>query len=542
MIAALGDLLARHELLLLFVVIVLGLLLGRVELCGVRLGVAGVLFVGLGLSAWVRAPAGRLELAPQLKDLGLVLFVYCVGLTSGPGFFSAWRNRGLRPNLVVLLALTCGALVAAFVGKLMGLDRGQIAGVFCGALTNTPALGAASDRLAGTPLESHAALGYSVTYPFGVLGALLLSRGFARLARRELAREHESQANTKTSIESANLQITSAEVIGRSLGELRVRDVVGVVVSRVRHGAELVVPTKHTRFDRGDVITVVGTSAAIHAAVALFGKPSLERLEIGRDKIDMRRILVSRGEHAGCMLSELDLERRFNAQITRVRRADVDLLASDALRLELGDRLRVVAPPPQLRELSAFLGDSERELAEVDYVAFGLGLCAGLLLARLPLPLFGNQFTLGNAGGPLVVALVLGRLARSRSLVWAMPHEANHTLRELGLLLFLAGVGVTAGGRLDGVLNRQGWLMLALGGAVTLVTTAVALPLLRGWARASVISSLGSASGLQTQPATLAAAFELSKCSDETYVAYALVYPVAMIAKILLAQVIVLLG
>jgi putative transport protein len=241
-------------------------------------------------------------------------------------------------------------------------------------------------------------------------------------------------------------------------------------------------------------------------------------------------------------LSELDLERRFNAQITRVRRADVDLLASDALRLELGDRLRVVAHPPQLRELSAFLGDSERELAEVDYVALGLGLCAGLLLARLPLPLFGNQFTLGNAGGPLVVALVLGRLARNRSLVWAMPHEANHTLRELGLLLFLAGVGVTAGGRLDGVLNRQGWLMLALGGAVTLVTTAVALPLLRGWARASVISSLGSASGLQTQPATLAAAFELSKCSDETYVAYALVYPVAMIAKILLAQVIVLLA
>jgi putative transport protein len=538
----LGAWLAGHEILLLFVVILLGLMLGRVQYCGVHLGMAGVLFAGLLVSAWVRPPAGKLELAPQLKELGLVLFVYCVGLTSGPGFFSAWRSRGLRLNLATLGALIAGALVACVGGRLLGLDPGQIAGVFCGALTNTPALGAASDRLLGTALESHAALAYSVSYPFGVLGALLLSRWFARVRSEELARELESRAVEQIGIESANLEVTSAKAVGLSIGELRVRELVGVIISRLQRANEQLVPTKYTVLGRGDVITVVGPSAAIHTAIELLGPLSPQRLEARRDRVDMRRVLVSKHELIGVKLSDLDLERRFNAQVTRLRRADVDIVPSGDLRLELGDRLRVVAPAPRLQEIGAFLGDSERELAEIDYVALALGLCMGLLLARLPLPVLGARLTLGSAGGPLLAALLLGRLGRTGSLVWAMPFEANHTLRELGLLLFLAGVGVSAGGQLGGLLNQRGILIFALGAAVTLVTSGIGLAAMHRWARASVISSLGAASGLQTQPATLAAAFEISRGSEETYVAYALVYPMAMIGKILMAQLIVLLS
>jgi putative transport protein len=471
--------------------------------------------------------------------LGLVFFVYSIGLTGGPGFFSAWRSRALQLNVVTLFALACGALLAWVGGKLIGLDRGQIAGVFCGALTNTPALGAASDRLFGTQLESHPAFGYSVTYPFGVLGALLLSRGFAWLKRRKLAAERRALA-AQAGIDSANLAVVSAKVVGRSLGEIHVRELVGVVVSRLQRGHALLVPTKQTVLVQGDVITVVGTSTAVKAAVDLFGALSPERLDARRDDVDMRRVLVSKRALVGETLGHLDLEQRFNAQVTRLRRADVDLVPSDRLRLELGDRLRVVAPVARLPEIGTFFGDSERELAEVDYVALALGLCLGLLLALVPLPLFGTRLTLGTAGGPLIVALILGRLGRSGPLVWTMPYEANHTLRDIGLLLFLAGVGISAGGRLDGMLNQQGLLMLALGAGVTLLTAAIALPLMHHWAGASVTCSLGASSGLQTQPATLAAAFELSGRSEETYVAYALVYPMAMIAKILLAQIIVL--
>ena len=529
--------LASQELLLLFIVIASGLLLGRLAIGGVRLGTAGVLFTGIALSACLELPSSSFEVAPLLKDFGLVLFVYCVGLTSGPGFFSAWRKReALRLNAVVATALGCGALVAVFGGKLFGLDRGYIAGVFCGALTNTPALAAVSDRLAGTALDTQPTLAYSVSYPFGVLGALLVLRWFGRARRGQLQREHQDLAWARKDIETANLEVREQRAVGKSIGELRVRDAAGVVISRLRRGDDIVVPTKYTVLAAGDVVTVVGSSAAIQAAIALLGQPSQERLEARRDRVDMRRVLVSKREHAGRLLADLDLARRFSAQVTRVRRMDIDLIPADDLRLALGDRLRVVAPVERLPEIGALFGDSERELAEIDYLALALGLCAGLVLARLPLPFSDARVSLGTAGGPLLVALILGRLGRSRSLVWSMPYEANHTLRELGLLLFLAAVGVGAGGQLSAVLNQKGLFLVGLGMLVTLITTGLALSLMQRWARASVIWSLGGSSGLQTQPATLAAAFELSEHADETYVAYALVYPVAMIGKILLAQ------
>jgi putative transport protein len=538
---AVSGLLVRQELLLLFVVIFVGLMLGRLEYRGVRLGSAGVLFAGLALGAWLphQVESG---MTPQLKEFGLVLFVYCVGLTSAPGLFSAWKRGGLRLNLVILVALVVAALSAVVGGRLLGLDRGQIAGVFCGALTNTPALGAVTDRLAGTPLALQPVLGYSVTYPLGVLGALIWFRVFTGARRARLAAEIEQGAQSRGKIGAATLEVAMKDVIGRSIGELRIRDRVGVVVSRLRRHGELTVPSKSTVFAAGDIVTVVGTEPAIQGAIAFFGRLSAEHLESQRDRVDMRRILVSRHELVGRSLADLDLGLQFNAQVTRVRRADVDIIPSEELRLARGDRLRVVAPVARLVEVSRYFGDSERELAELDYVALALGLCLGLILARIPLPIAGTRLELGSAGGPLLVALCLGRLGRTGRLDWSVPYEANLVLRELGLLLFLAGVGVGAGGHLVEVYSRQGLVMLALGAAVTLVATGVALPLAHTWGRASVTSSLGAASGMQTQPATLAAAFDLCGRSEATYVAYAVVYPTAMIGKIVLAQLIALLA
>jgi putative transport protein len=537
---ALAQTLLRHELPLFFVVILLGLLLGRLQHRGLRLGSAGVLFAGLALAALLSPKVGAG--VAVLKEFGLVVFVYCVGLTSAPGLFSAWKRGGLRLNAVVLVGLACGAVVAVAGGRLLGFDRGLIAGIFCGALTNTPALGAATDSLAGTPLALAPVLGYSLTYPIGVLGALAALRAFARIRRAALDVELKRQDERRVEILSANVQVTAAEVIGRSIGELRVREAAGVVVSRVQRKEEVFVPTKYTVLEAGDVLTVVGAEPCIADAVKWFGSRSSQHPEARRDLIDMRRILVSRKALVGRALGELDLDRRFNAQVTRLRRADVDIVPSDDLRLQRGDRLRVVAPAQRLGEISRYFGDSERELAELDYVALALGVSLGLLLARVPLPIAGTSLELGAAGGPLLVALTVGKLGRSGRLVWSIPYEANLVLREFGLLLFLAGVGISAGGNLGQVLNRDGLLMLALGAAVTLLASAVALALASGWARASVTSSLGATTGMQTQPATLSAAFDLCGRSEETYVAYALVYPTAMIGKILLAQLIVILA
>ncbi len=250
----------------------------------------------------------------------------------------------------------------------------------------------------------------------------------------------------------------------------------------------------------------------------------------------MRRILVSDHEIAGRKVVDLDLERRFNAQVTRVRRADLDLVPSPEFRLRLGDRLRVVAPRVKLTEVARFFGDSEKELADIDFLALALGITAGLLLGLVPLSVSGMNLTLGAAGGPLLIALIVGNRGRLGPLDFLLPYEVNQSLRQLGLLLFLAGVGLSAGGALTQVVGQEALLVVLLGILVTLVASLVALSLSTTWGRAGVITSMGVTSGMQTQPATLAAAYELSAQSEKIYVAYSLVYPVAMIGKILVAQ------
>jgi putative transport protein len=294
------------------------------------------------------------------------------------------------------------------------------------------------------------------------------------------------------------------------------------------------VPTKYTVLSPRDVVLLVGTGPDLERAIAALGVRSQVHLAERRERVDMRRILVSRKEHVGHTLGELDLARRFNAQITRLRRADVDLIPSPNFKLELGDRLRVVAPRERLPEIAKFFGDSERERGEVDFVALTLGLSLGLLLARVQFPLFG--ISLGVAGGPLVVALVLGYRGHTGSLSWTLPFEINALLRELGLLLFLAGVGVSAGAHVHRIASREGAVLFVLGAVVTTITTLTLVLLARYWEKAPIIATMGTVAGMQTQPATLAAAFDLSGRSEGTYVAYSVVYPMAMIGKILLAQ------
>lgn len=531
------ELLRQSELLLLFVVILLGTWAGRLQLGGVRLGVAGVLFSGILLAALLGEPGRVLTVPAELQEFGLVLFVYAVGLTGGPGFFRAFRAKGLKANLAVLAGLAAGAAIAALGSHLLDLDRGLRAGLFAGALTNTPALGVASDVLRGTPLESGPVLAYSITYPFGVLGALMLLRALASLHQGDLDAEVAAhQASASTEITTVSCEIRSPLAINQSIGQLAIQTRLGVVVSRVLRAGEEFVPTKYTVLEPSDVVLLVGTAPDLERAISTLGVRSHVHLAERRERVDMRRILVSRKEHSGRTIAELDLARRFNAQVTRLRRADVDLIPSQDFRIETGDRLRIVAPRERLPEIAKYFGDSERELGEVDFVALALGLTLGLALARVELSLFGSQVSLGIAGGPLVVALVLGQRGRSGPLRWTLPFEVNSLFRELGLLLFLAGVGVRAGAHVHRIASQEGLLLFALGAVVTTVTTATLFLLARYWEKAPVISTMGTLAGMQTQPATLAAAYDLSRRSEDTYVAYSVVYPMAMIGKILLAQ------
>jgi putative transport protein len=537
------QLLIDNPLLLLFTVAALGFLLGRVRIAGSSLGVAAVLFVGLAFGAL----DPRIQLPELLYQLGLVLFVYTVGVASGPSFFAALRRKGLRDNLLILAMVVFAAALTALAAELLHLPSTYAAGLFAGSLTNTPALAAVLEYLKGaapaaSQLLTEPVVAYSVSYPMGVVGTLAALALAQRLWKVDYTAEarlvHDApQLAINRLLGNRTILVTRPDVSGQSIRDLSHAQGWDVVFGRVRRASHVALAESHSHLEAGDVVTVVGTLDDLERVTAYLGEASAERLDFDRSEMDHRRIFVSNPKIAGHRLSDLNLPQQFGALVTRLRRGDVDFVPHGDTVLELGDRVRVLTRRQTLETVSAFLGDSYRALSEIDILSFGLGLALGLLLGVLPIPLPGGlSFKLGLAGGPLIVALVLGALQRSGPLVWSLPYSANLTLRQLGLILFLAGVGTRAGYGFFTTLTQGAGLAIFAAGA--LVTTLTAWTML--WVGHRVLKIpmgqlAGMLAGLQTQPAVLGFALEASG-DDQPNIGYASVYPIATISKIVLAQ------
>ncbi len=541
------QILSENPLLLLFLVAAVGYPLGLLRIRGGSLGVAAVLFVGLAAGAI----DPRLRLPEIVYVLGLALFVYTVGLASGPAFLASLRRDGLRNNLLALGVLALGALVAAALGRALGLGAARTAGLFSGALTNTPALAAVLDTLkrtagGGAPDDALAlpVVAYSISYPFGVIGVVLA----IGLARRAFRVSWEEEAKTlgdlggNEPLGNRTVRIVQ-DLGGETIERLSRRSGWNVIFGRIRREGQTRLAGPGEVLRRDDLVTVVGTAPEIAKVVAALGEVAAEAIDLDRTEFDLRRIFASSAEVVGRRIRDLKLRRRFGAVITRVRRGDADLLPRADMVLEPGDRVRVLAHVTRMPEVSAFFGDSYRAVSEVDILTFSLGLALGLALGVIPLPLPGGvRMSLGFAGGPLVVALVLGIVGRTGPMVWTLPYSANLTLRQIGLVFFLAGVGTRAGQGFLATFSGGGGLALFAAGVA--VTTATALAtLVVGHRVLQIPLSLlaGMVGGIQTQPAVLGYALERTR-NDVPNVGYASVYPAATLGKILLAQLLLLLA
>jgi putative transport protein len=526
------SLLRDDPLLLVFVVAAVGYLAGRIRIGGFGFGVAAVLFAGLAFG--MADPA--LKVPRSLWTLGLVLFAYTVGLAAGPGFLSALRRRGVGANVAVLVAAVTAAATIAATGVGLGLSAEATAGAYAGGLTNTPALAATLEAVKETrpdrtfdAASSRVLVGYAIGYPLGVTIALLAV--FAIIRRRP---------SQQPSTARVGILVRTALVERVGLGTLReVQARSGDVVTfgRVKRGERLFVADDDVVLLPGDLISVVGPDQALDEVVAFLGRESAEHVELDRGDVDFRRIVVSHRAVAGRTIADLDLPTQHGGTATRVRRGDLDMVAAPGLVLELGDRVRVVAPPSRMAEIAKFFGDSYRELRELDVLSFSVGVALGLLIGAIEIPLpGGGTFSLGFAGGPLIVGLALGAIGRTGPIVWQLPHSANLTLRQLGLVVFLAGIGVNAGEAFGStVVSRDALGVVAA--AVVVAATASLVTVLIGTLALdlSVRTLAGILSGMQTQPAVLAYASEQAEDDTEVDVAYATVVPLAMILKIVLA-------
>ncbi len=521
------EFLSEQPLVLLFLLFAVGSALGSVKIADVQIGPAAVLFTAIGLGSIATAYDIKLAVPDIVGTLGLVLFTYTVGVISGPTFFAALRH-GWGPIVSVTSILALGAAIAAALGLRLGLPIPTIAGTFAGALTNTPALAAATERSGDAAATT---VGYSIGYLWGVGGMLLATAWVLR-------RSKPSDAATTSQLTNLTIRVERTD---RPL----LHDLVGrfgnsVVFSRVRHGetSPILVADEDERLEHDDLVSVVGKRDMVKRVAKELGHTSSHDIVSDRHDLDFRRITLSNRALAGRTLEELDLPGRFGAAVTRVRRGDMDMVASDDLILQPGDRLRVIVAAARMKEVSGYLGDSERGLSDINPVGFALGVTLGVLLGLIHFPLPGGGFEIGAAGGTLLMGLVFGRVGRVGPVVTTLAHPAASALSNFGMLAFLAFAGTRAGGSFStAVTSSLGW-RIAVVGAVVTSTVAVAL-LLAGRLGHKLDSSriAGVIAGSQTQPAVLAFANERTGFDNRVALGYALVYPAAMIVKILLAQV-----
>ncbi|MCG8327235.1 MAG: hypothetical protein MI974_06090 [Chitinophagales bacterium] len=532
----------ENPILLLFIVAGLGYGVGSISIKGSNLGVAAVLFVGLAFGSL----SPELQIPEVIIFLGLAIFVYTIGLSSGPSFFATFRQRGSRDIVFVTIMLTFSATIAIGLHFLFQFDASTTAGLFAGSTTNTPALAGLLDVISNTPLQpelkkqmsEEAVIGYSLSYPMGVIGvmiAITLMQRFLKIDYDAEERALKNEYPVRQSIKSYTVKISQAAVIGIPIRDLKQQHNMSIVFGRMQRGADTMLTNWDTRFQEGDEVAIVGDEEEAERVTQIMGEVLPYQLSYNNSEYDTRRIFVSNPKIAGERLSTLNLNERFAAIITRVRRGDIDILANARTVLELGDRVRFVARRKDIPKISTYFGDSYDALSRINLLSFGLGMGLGLLLGMITFQLPGGvNFRLGFAGGPMIVSLVLGALRRTGPIVWTLPYGANLTLRQVGLILLLAGVGVNSGHTFINTLSQGGGGIIFLAGTIISFITAMAT-LFIGYKLLKIPFSflIGM---VANQPAILDFALEKSQ-NKLPNVGYTLMLPVSLITKILYVQI-----
>ncbi|MDU0968959.1 MAG: TrkA C-terminal domain-containing protein [Actinomycetaceae bacterium] len=520
--------LAENPIMLLFLLIGVGMIFGHIRIRGVSLGAAAVLFFAILVSAIGHSMGVDLVLDPVIGTLGLALFAFAIGVSSGPNFFHALKSS-LWPILATVVLLILAGFIAYYLGHgVFKMTVSEAIGTYAGALTNTPALSAAG-KASGDP--AGATVGYSIAYLFGVVGTL----GFSLLALAY----RRSDTDTPTALDNRTVRVERPDK--PRIGDLEAAYGGRLAFSRLRRGetGPVTRPKEDDRLNEGDLVTIVGPKDLVAHVITDLGHSSSHSLIEDRRFLDFRRITVSDPKLAGHSIESLELDRRFSATASRVRRGDTDMMAEPRLILQLGDRIRVVAPRSQMAAVTKFFGDSAKGLSDINPIALGIGMALGILIGELPIfTPTGATFSIGSAAGTLIVGLIFGRIGRIGSVVTALPHTATQVLTELGLLIFLAQAGTNAGSAIVTAFTSGAWIKMFVLGAILTSFMGLGLYVIMrfGFGMGGTRLS-GLMGGSNTQPAVLAFANNRTGFDPRVALGYAMVYPMAMITKILVAQV-----
>lgn len=541
-----------HAIIVLAIVVTAGIFLGKIKIAGVSFGITWILFAGIILSHFgMEVDEHTLHF---VKEFGLILFVYSIGLQVGPGFFSSFRKGGIKLNMLAMTIVLLGVAVTYGIHLYTGINIATMVGIMSGAVTNTPGLGAAQQTytdITGTS-DPSITLGYAVAYPLGVVGIILSILSVKWAFRIKFEREDEEIRKHKpdqTELEQVTVEIENQAVFGKTIGEIY--DLVGktFVISRVYHPCgEMEVTTDETMVAEGDRLYIVTEPKNVSSIVTFLGK----RVDMNFDdwqklnsKLISRRIMITKPELNGRHIGDLKLRTIMGVNITRVNRAGVDLIATPRLQLQMGDRVTVVGSEEGIKQLENVLGNSLKRLREPNLIVIFLGIALGVLVGSIPfiLPGIPQPIKLGLAGGPLIVALLISRFGPKYGIVTYTTMSANMLLREIGISLFLAAVGLSAGADfVDTIVNKGGYQWIFYGFAITVLPLVIVGLIGRKFFKLNYYTIMGLLSGSMTDPPALAYSNSLTPDNDLPAVAYATVYPLTMFLRVLCAQVMILMA
>ncbi|EFC2473117.1 putative transporter [Shigella boydii] len=531
---------------ILALVAVVGLFIGNVKFRGIGLGIGGVLFGGIIVGHFVSQAGMTLssDMLHVIQEFGLILFVYTIGIQVGPGFFASLRVSGLRLNLFAVLIVIIGGLVTAILHKLFDIPLPVVLGIFSGAVTNTPALGAGQQILRdlGTPMEMVDQMGmsYAMAYPFGICGILFtmwMLRVIFRVNVETEAQQHESsRTNGGALIRTINIRVENPNLHDLAIKDVPILNGDKIICSRLKREETLKVPSPDTIIQLGDLLHLVGQPADLHNAQLVIGQEVDTSLSTKGTDLRVERVVVTNENVLGKRIRDLHFKERYDVVISRLNRAGVELVASGDISLQFGDILNLVGRPSAIDAVANVLGNAQQKLQQVQMLPVFIGIGLGVLLGSIPVfvPGFPAALKLGLAGGPLIMALILGRIGK---LYWFMPPSANLALRELGIVLFLSVVGLKSGGDfVNTLVNGEGLSWIGYGALITAVPLITVGILARMLAKMNYLTMCGMLAGSMTDPPALAFANNLHPTSGAAALSYATVYPLVMFLRIITPQ------
>ena len=534
---------------ILALVAVVGLFIGNVKFRGIGLGIGGVLFGGIIVGHFVSQAGMTLssDMLHVIQEFGLILFVYTIGIQVGPGFFASLRVSGLRLNLFAVLIVIIGGLVTAILHKLFDIPLPVVLGIFSGAVTNTPALGAGQQILRdlGTPMAMVDQMGmsYAMAYPFGICGILFtmwMLRVIFRVNVETEAQQHEStRTNGGALIRTINIRVENPNLHNLAIKDVPILNGDKVICSRLKREETLKVPSPETVIQLGDLLHLVGQPADLHNAQLVIGQEVDTSLSTKGTDLRVERVVVTNENVLGKRIRDLHFKERYDVVISRLNRAGVELVASSDISLQFGDILNLVGRPSAIDAVANVLGNAQQKLQQVQMLPVFIGIGLGVLLGSIPVfvPGFPAALKLGLAGGPLIMALILGRIGSIGKLYWFMPPSANLALRELGIVLFLSVVGLKSGGDfVNTLVNGEGLSWIGYGALITAVPLITVGILARMLAKMNYLTMCGMLAGSMTDPPALAFANNLHPTSGAAALSYATVYPLVMFLRIITPQ------